>query len=133
MKSYSIRPGKEEKERHSVVAVERTVQNLYALRDLPENWDSYGAQPICPDVIEFAAKWIPTLLQSGTPEPAVVPTARGALQLEWHRKGIDLEIYIDSPQDIRFFAEDLATGESVEQLLTDNDGVLTSWVARVSD
>ena len=113
--------------------VRRTLEELTGLFALPENWDSYGAQPIRRDVIEYAAEWIPSLLQSGTPKPAVIPTAQGGVQLEWHRKGVDVEIYIESPDTIRFLAEDLTAGESVEAPLTGNVQLLANWVSKISD
>ena len=36
-------------------------------------------------------------MQPGTPQPAVVPTVKGGVQLEWHACGIDLEIEIGQP------------------------------------
>ena len=117
----------------NILAVKRTVEKLHALLDLPENWNSYGAPPIRPDVIEYAVRWVPTLLQRRTPEPAVVPTARGGLQLEWHRKGVDVEIYVDAPDNVRFVAEDFTAGKSVEERLRGNEQVLATWLTRISD
>jgi hypothetical protein len=92
------------------------IRRLYSLTELRTGWNSYAARPIQPDVIDYVAQWIPTLLQS-TPEPAIVPRVRGGIQLEWHRNGVDLEIYVDSPTDIRFNAEDLNSCETAERRL----------------
>lgn len=35
-------------------------------------------------------------MTADTIPPAVVPTADGGLQLEWHTKGVDLEVYVDA-------------------------------------
>ena len=110
-----------------------TVVKLFALRNLRAGWDSYGAQPIRQEIIERTAQWIPSILQASTPEPAVVPQAEGGLQLEWHRKGIDLEIYMDSPGNIHFSAEDRTSGEADEVALAGNEDLLRKWVARISD
>jgi hypothetical protein len=109
------------------------IRSLYSLAELRPGWNSYAAQSIRRDVIEHAARWIPTLLQPTTPEPAVVPRVRGSIQLEWHRKGIDLEIYIDSPTHIRFEAEDLNSGQTTEAPLSANEELLNRWIARISD
>ena len=110
-----------------------TIRNLYSLGELRPGWNSYAARSIRGDVIEHTARWIPTLLQPTTPEPAVVPRVRGGIQLEWHRRGVDLEIYIGSPADIRFEAEDLNSGETVEAPLAGNEGLLNTWITRISD
>ena len=114
-------------------ALRETVVKLFALRNLRAGWDSYGAQPIRQEIIERAAQWIPSILQASTPEPAIVPRATGGLQLEWHRKGIDLEIYMDSPDNIQFAAEDRTSGEAEEAALAGNEDLLRRWVARISD
>ncbi len=114
-------------------AVIGTIQKLYSLGELQAGWNSYDAQPTQREVIHHVARWVPTLLQAATPEPAVVPRVRGGLQLEWHRKGIDLEIYVDSPANIHFAAEDRTTTETVESPLTGDEQLLRTWIARISD
>jgi hypothetical protein len=117
----------------SPAVVIAAIRSLYSLAELRSGWNSYAARPIGRDVIDHVARWIPTLLQPSTPEPAVVPRVRGGIQLEWHRKGIDLEIYVDSPTDIRFEAEDLRSGQTVEAPLAGNEELLNTWVTRISD
>lgn len=114
-------------------AVIGTIQKLYSLGELQAGWNSYEARPIQREVIHHVARWIPSLLQAATPAPAVVPRVRGGLQLEWHRNGIDLEIYVDSPAHIRFEAEDLTSAETVEAALRGNEALLNTWIARISD
>jgi len=50
--------------------------------------------------------------------------------LEWHMRGINLEISIDSPEGVSFFAEDLRNAETVESEL--DEQVLTRWIDRLS-
>lgn len=116
-----------------IVATSRTIERLYGLLSLPENWNSYGAARIRRDVIDFAATWVTGLFESETTAPAIVPTARGGVQVEWHRCGVDLEIYVDSPSDVRFSAEDQSTGQLTEAPLEGNEHVLRDWIARISN
>jgi hypothetical protein len=111
----------------------QTLVKLVALTNLPAGWDSYGAKPIRQRIIDAAVRWIPSLLQPSMPAPAVVPQVNGGVQLEWHRKGIDLEIYFDSPDSVHFAAEDRASGEAVEGSLPGAEETLRQWVARISD
>ena len=114
-------------------AMIETMKQLYALTELQAGWNSYEARPIRLDVIRRVVRWVPRLIQATTPEPAVVPRVNGGLQLEWHRNGIDLEIFVDSPTDIRFEAEDLTSAETVESSVVGNDELLKTWIARISD
>jgi hypothetical protein len=111
----------------------QTLKSLYSLLALERGWNSYDAQPIRREVLDFAARWIPGLLQRGTPAPAVVPTVRGGIQLEWHRNNVDLEVYIDAPDAVRFFAEDLQTATPTESHLLGNEQILRDWIIRISD
>ena len=77
-----------------------------AIRDLaalPPNWDSYGATPVAPEVAARAAELLIGLVQPETPRPAVVPTVRGGVQIEWHVQGVDLEIDVLSSEQLRRF------------------------------
>jgi hypothetical protein len=80
------------------------------LSSLPANWDSYGARPIDPSCAIAAIRLILSAVHPSIPAPAVVPTNRGGIQLEWHRGGVDLEIRIDSPTQFHVAFEDAKTG-----------------------
>jgi hypothetical protein len=114
-------------------AIVETVEKLLSLCELRPGWNSYAARPIRPDAVRHVALWIPTLFQASTPGPAVVPRVRGGLQLEWHRRGVDLEIYIDSPTEIRFEAEEVAGGNPISAPLAGNEQLLAAWIGRISD
>jgi hypothetical protein len=49
------------------------------------------------------------------PLPSIVPTRRGTIQIEWHARGVDLEIDVRSPTDIVAIFEDLRTGDTWEK------------------
>ncbi len=57
-------------------------------------------------------------MQSDTPTPAVVPTSRGGVQLEWHTREIDVEVEIPSPDHITVSYEDHRSGKEWEDELT---------------
>jgi hypothetical protein len=52
--------------------------------------------------------------------------------LEWHTNGIGIEIYIDSVEDVRFFAEETRSGEICEHPLAGHEKALKLWVQRLS-
>lgn len=83
-----------------------TVDALGRLLSMPQGWDSYGARQVDPACVASAIDIALTIMHDRTPSPAVVPTSSGGIQLEWHTRGIDLEIEIRSPSRISASFED---------------------------
>jgi hypothetical protein len=109
----------------------RTVKTLIELLELPAGWNSYNAKPIRKENVTFAVDLLSRLMHENTPGPSVVPKVRGGVQLEWHTRGVNLEISIDSPDRVKFFAEDISgSQEPVEKDL--DETVLARWVDRIS-
>jgi len=110
----------------------QTIAALNGLADLPARWNSYNAAPIDPETIAAACYLVQSAMLVSTPPPAVVPTVRGGVQLEWHRNGVDLEIRIDSPNQAILFVED-SDGEHEEQF-EPALGLrsIQEWIKRVS-
>src|SRR5437870_3472186 len=94
-----------------LVKTDRALQELLAL---PQNWNSYGARAIQPDVVRAASDLLRNVAQNDTPPPAVVPTVHGGVQLEWHTRGVVLEIEIESPEQWHVSFEDSADGAAEE-------------------
>lgn len=110
----------------------RSVEKVVDLLALPTGWNSYSARPIAPQNVVTAIRLLAELLDFRTVSPVVVPTVRGGIQLEWHTERGDIEIYIRSPENVTFFAEDLESGESVESPVTGHEHELKRWVERIS-
>jgi hypothetical protein len=108
-----------------------TVQTFIELLQLPRGWNSYNAQQIRKENVNAAISILGRIMRPGTPVPIVVPKVRGGVQLEWHTGGINLEIAIDSPEHITFFAEDIRSNDEPEQEL--DESAITEWIDRISD
>lgn len=109
----------------------QTAKKLVELLELPGGWNSYNAKPITRENVSFALSLLAEVMRKNTPMPHVVPKVRGGVRLEWHRQGMDIEIDIDSPERVSFFADNLqGTEEPVEQALDVN--VLAKWVGQLS-
>ena len=67
---------------------------LTELLSLPDNWNSYRADPINPEYVRQATVLLHTF-PDWLPTPEVVPLVCGGVQFEWHRDGVDLEISIN--------------------------------------
>jgi len=78
-----------------------TEETLRGFTTLPEGWDSYRAMGIEAHVVDAAIELLHRIVQNNTLKPAVVPTNRGGIQIEWHTQGVDLEIEITLHGGIR--------------------------------
>jgi hypothetical protein len=81
-------------------------QKLDELGSLKAGWDSYAARPISKSARSAALQLLQEISLPSTPRPAIVPTSDGSVQLEWHTKGIDLEVRILSPSRVSVMLED---------------------------
>ncbi|HEY3241769.1 MAG TPA: hypothetical protein VGM03_00330 [Phycisphaerae bacterium] len=72
------------------------------------------------------------VLPDDAPAPAVVPTSRGGLQLEWHTRGIDLEIEFETPHRLRGYFHDHQTHTSWEKDLSADHSALLEAIAILS-
>lgn len=94
----------------------KSVANLLSLQP---NWDSYGALPIDPKCAGLALSILTQLMEDQTPPPTIVPTVSGGVQLEWHMKGIDLEVEVSSPTQGSYYVFDHHTGCEQEGSVTE--------------
>jgi hypothetical protein len=83
------------------------VRALVRLAGFSAGWDSYNAPPLRRDAGHFALEILQSVMRPRTPPPQVVPSAAGGVQLEWHEKGIDLELHIAAPYQWELWFRDL--------------------------
>ena len=72
---------------------------LNELSRLPDNWDSYGALPISPQVIERATSTLREILafpEKGISLPFVAPACDGTIGMEWNAES-GKELILDIP------------------------------------
>jgi hypothetical protein len=105
---------------------------IVELLQLPSGWNSHSAKPIAPQNASQAIELLGEFLGPDTPAPLIVPRVQGGIQLEWHSGSIDIEVYIDSPGSISFYAEQAGMHEVVESPLSGNESILRAWINRLS-
>jgi hypothetical protein len=105
------------------------MQGFVDVFTLPPNWDSYGAGAVDPRLVQDAINLMNSLLAPSSPAPRVVPLSSGGIQLEWHRKGIDLEVVFDRDEQPFFNFQDREKGEESEHSLPENSTLLSSIIA----
>lgn len=108
------------------------LRTLLKFTALPEHWDSYSGSPLRWDVGMFALNVLSSIMQSQTPAPHLVPSSDGSLQIEWHQKGMDLELYITAPYCCEMSFHDHRTGVSGSEELTGEFTALTAPIAELT-
>jgi hypothetical protein len=76
------------------------------LGSLPNNWNSYGARPVAIEAVVNVLKLLSLIMTDAIPLPALVPMSNGGIQVEWHTRGIDLEIEVTPAGGRRAALED---------------------------
>ena len=82
------------------------LRSILSFMELKPGWDSYDAPPLSRDVGFFALQILDQVMSPRTPIPQAVPSSVGGVQLEWHDKGIDLELHIAAPYEAEFWFQD---------------------------
>ena len=109
-----------------------TIEEIVGLLSLEPGWDSYGSPPINPHLVVAVIDLIFDTMQDNTPGPSVVPTSRGGIQLEWHIRGIDLEIEIISPYRLHLVLDDPRTGQSMDTEITQDLSLLIEAISSIA-
>ncbi len=112
--------------------VEPTLRTLGSLLVLPAGWDSYGARAPDPSCVLTAWRLLDAVMRDDVPAPAVVPTVRGGVQLEWHCNGADLEIEVVGPRECFVSFEAGNVGKSWEKILTVDFAELSPALDRIA-
>lgn len=87
---------------------------LMELIRLPVGWDGHSGRPVKRDIAEFAASVLASLMLPRIPMPAIMPLSYGGVQIEWHRKGWDIEIEISAPNQMHIYQYELQSGDERE-------------------
>ena len=110
-------------------AIERACE----LQGLPRGWNSHGAEPVSNAAFTQTVEFLTAYLVRGIAGPVLVPTVRGGLQLEWHRRGVDVEVEVGPDGSVSWCAEDRRSGQDVEAVLSGHEETVRTWLRRASD
>lgn len=106
---------------------------LEKIADLPENWDSYGANRIKESSVISAFNLLLEIMKDDTPVPQIVPTPEGNVQLEWHERDMELEIEVKSNTLLDVYCDDLRSNdEPYEKELEYDLGKLTGFIDKLT-
>ena len=94
------------------------LRKLGALIDLKPGWDGHFGMPITHASASYAFDILRHVMQPGVPLPSITPLSYGGVQLEWHRKGWDVEIEVPGPGKIYVFTRDIRSEIETERELS---------------
>ncbi len=109
------------------------IDSLDQLLGLEDGWDSYSASRIDAGTAEAVVDLLGEIMLPGTPVPALVPLRSGGIQIEWHERGVDLEIQVRSQTDVRASYDNLGDGDGWDdKKLGANIGPLRGPIRKLS-
>ena len=104
-------------------------ERLIQLLQLPAGWDGYQSQRVSPLTARFVTNILGSVMSSHTPAPSIVPVSGGGLQVEWHRNGLDIELYVAKPLQAELYVSFSDGRPDLERELTSDFGVLSTVLA----
>lgn len=110
--------------------IDASIEKIFELLELPDNWDSYGATKISSDAAAAMIQLLTEVMNSRSPSPTLVPSPEGHLQAEWHMNGIDLEAEVVAANSVLVFYRDSAG--SWEKNLTSDLTLLVQAIDQLS-
>ena len=90
-----------------------TIERVLALPWNQEGWQE-GARPPSTDAASHLLLAFSTTLLMDSPVPDISPMWDGGVCAEWHRNGVDLELYVTPDGNITWSFEDLGSAEEEE-------------------
>lgn len=111
----------------------RALERVIELLQLPRGWNSHGAEPVSEAAFKRTVEFLTTYLVEDVTAPALVPTVRGGVQLEWHRQGVDIEVEVSPDGSVTWSADDRRTGEEFDAVLVGQEEAIRTWLRRASD
>lgn len=88
-----------------LVSVQHEIRDLLLLE---AGWDLYSARPIDERAVATAQVIVLEAARFGCPRPSIVPMSRGGIQVEWHTRGMNIEVTIPSHgSSVVVWSEDL--------------------------
>lgn len=95
------------------------IEQLDAMKGLPENWDGYGAAVPIPEAIELAKDFVGRLMTNEKRSCCrgifVAPGRDGGVQIEWTDATYDHELEINPDGSVGLLHVDRATGTMDEE------------------
>ncbi|MCL4850147.1 MAG: hypothetical protein KJZ78_02055 [Bryobacteraceae bacterium] len=106
-----------------------TIQVLTDLLQLPQNWDGYGASQVREQIAQQALLMLIEVMENDAPPPSIVPLSDGGVQVEWHRRGKNLEIEFPADEAPSFYYYEDESGVESEGQVSWNYEKIQAYIA----
>jgi len=103
-------------------------QMLGKLLMLRPGWNGPNTGPISLSMVAFIRAVLSSVMRDDTPAPSFVPAHGGALQLEWHEGGLDIELMVFRPLDAELSVQFHDGREAIEEVQLSTEFDLLSEV-----
>lgn len=107
------------------------LQGFASLVTLSDNWDGERARKIDSATINRALIALEELLPRDAPAPSIVPVPNAGLQIEWHRKGKDLEIEFNPAGSVTYYYFDSDSEEEREGRVGPQFATVREYLKRI--
>ena len=77
--------------------LENALKKIDTIRQLPQDWDSYGSPPPNPVLCDLAEKLLFDIGELDVPEPFIAPSSGGLIYIKMKFDRRELEIELDDP------------------------------------
>lgn len=109
---------------------EKALERITELLRLEPGWDSYQGKAISFPIAWFTLLMLETIMESRTPEPFIMPSGEGFLQVEWHIGDTDIELYVIGPCRVEAYRSKSGIEESHE---ADVDmAIVRQWLSELN-
>lgn len=111
----------------------RIERRLNDIAHLKFGWDGHNGKLVNAVTLQFTIEILVGLMRPHIPEPSIGATSYGGIQIEWHRKGWDVEIEIVAPNRLEIFTRNVQTDQIEEFSLGIVLDRLSGAVDRIKD
>ena len=115
----------------SVCWLEPTVRTLQDLLQLPQDWDGYGSVQVREDIAQQVLMALVEVMENDSCAPSVVSLSDGGVQVEWHRRGRNLEIEFPADEAPNFYYYEDESGFEGEGQVSRSYEQIRTYVARL--
>lgn len=110
----------------------QSAERMNELLQLPRGWNSHKARPTEPRAATAALELLGRIMIPGLTPPQIVPTVHGGVQLEWHVRGLDVEIEVAPDGLFTASLDDTRVGNEIHVPVTADPASLLELVTRLA-
>ncbi len=116
---------------HKSPWIEHLKERFDVITSLKTGWDGYEGKSVAFEHAVFAANLIDRLYTDDVPPPEIVPGSDGTLQIEWHRRGLSVELDVLEPYQVLATKITRDSGQIEEHTLDSEFSLVADWIKQL--